>query len=235
MLETARQIAKTEQELQDALTSLKQTALQNVRIYIEYTMRNMFLKDIWPKVLKLYPQARLTLTAGDCENAWQFLENDVVDLLIVNTRTMFSKPCIQQIFHQDSYLLAASRSRYQETYLIERMKSKGSWKYDRVFMKDNFSLFPSLQQQAMEQTGLADCPNIVKTSTYQEAARLCCEKEGLSILPESLFHIIEADLLHIPLPEPFFVKGLLVWREEQALNPLYPCIRKLLEERYQEL
>lgn len=75
----------------------------------------------------------------------------------------------------------------------------------------------------MEQTGLADCPNIVKTSTYQEAARLCCEKEGLSILPESLFHIIEADLLHIPLPEPFFVKGLLVWREEQALNPLYPA------------
>ena len=73
-------------------------------------------------------------------------------------------------------------------------------------MKDNFSLFPSLQQQAMEQTGLADCPNIVKTSTYQEAARLCCEKEGLSILPESLFHIIEADLLHIPLPEPFFCK-----------------------------
>ena len=100
VLETARQIAKTEQELQDALTSLKQTALQNVRIYIEYTMRNMFLKDIWPKVLKLYPQARLTLTAGDCENAWQFLENDVVDLLIVNTRTMFSKPCIQQIFLQ---------------------------------------------------------------------------------------------------------------------------------------
>lgn len=79
VLETAKQIAKTEQELQDALTSLKQTALQNVRIYIEYTMRNMFLKDIWPKVLKLYPQARLTLTAGDCENAWQFLENDVVE------------------------------------------------------------------------------------------------------------------------------------------------------------
>ena len=52
VLETAKQIAKTEQELQDALTSLKQTALQNVRIYIEYTMRNMFLKDIWPKVLQ---------------------------------------------------------------------------------------------------------------------------------------------------------------------------------------
>lgn len=235
VLETARQIAKTEQELQNALTTLKQTAQQNVRIYIEYTMRNMFLKDIWPKVLKLYPQARLTLTAGDCENAWQFLENGVVDLLIINTQTMFAKPCIQQVFHQDSYLLAASPSRYQKTDLVQRMKSKGPWKHDRVFMKENFSLFPSLQQKAMEQTGLTDCPNIVKTSTYQEAARLCSEKEGLSILPESLFHIVETDLLCIHLPEPFLIKGLLVWKEEQALNPLYPCIRKLLEERYQEL
>ena len=55
-------------------------------------LENMFLKDIWPKVLKLYPQARLTLTAGDCENAWQFLENDVVDLLIVKTRSYFQEP-----------------------------------------------------------------------------------------------------------------------------------------------
>lgn len=234
VLETARQIIKTEQELQESLESLKQTALQNVHIYIEDTMRNMFLRDIWPQVLKTYPQARLTLTAGDCENALQFLENHSADLLILTTQEIFPQHYIQKPFHKDQYLLAADPSHYSEAELIKKMDKKGDWKHDTVFVKENYSIYPSLQQKAMSEIGL-DAAHLYPASTYQNAARLCSTKKGLSVLPESLFHIIKTDLLQIRLPVPFIATSLLVWKEEQAFNPLYHLIGELLEQKYQAL
>lgn len=235
VLETARQIARIEQELQGTLDAMRQMALQDVRIYIDYTMRNVFLRKIWPKVLVSYPKARLTLTSGDSENAWQFLQNGTADLLILNTRETPPYACIQQTFHEESYLLMASGARYKEADLVERMRNKGPWRHDRVYAKENYSLFPSPQEQAMEQIGLQNCPRIMRAATFQETARQCDEAGGLSLLPESLLHIVKTDLRPIALPEPFHVKGLLVWREEQSLNPLYPRIASVLEEMYQTL
>lgn len=234
VLETARQIAKAEQELQESLDLLKQTALQNVHIYIEYTMRNMFLRDIWPQVLEVYPKARLILTAGDCENAIQFLENNFADILILSTQETFPPHYIQKTFHQEQYLLTADSSHYKEAELKKKMEHKGSWKYDTVVVKENYSIYPSLQQKAMAEIGL-DTAQIYPASTYQNAARLCSTKKGLSILPESLFHVIKTDLLLIPLPSPFISTSLLVWREEQAMNPLYSLVGELLEQKYQAL
>lgn len=234
VLETARQIIKTEQELQESLNSLKQTALQTVHIYIEYTMRNMFLRNIWPQVLKVYPQARLTLTAGDCENALQFLENNSADLLVLTTQETFPQYYIQKPFHQEQYLLAADSSRYSKAELQKKMDKKGDWQHDIVLVKENYSIYPSLQQKAMAEIGL-DAARSYPVSTYQNAARLCSTKKGLSVLPESLFHVIKTDLLLIRLPVPFIATSLLVWKEEQAFNPLYHLIGDLLERKYQAL
>lgn len=234
VLETARQIIKTEQELQEALENLKQTALQNVHIYIEYTMRNMFLRDIWPQVLKVYPQARLTLTSGDCENALQFLENHSADLLILVTQETFPPHYVQRPFYQEHYLLSAAPSRYNQAELQKKMEQKGEWKHDIVLVKENYSICPSLQQKAMSEIDL-DAAHLYPASSYQNAARLCSTKKGLSILPESLFYIINTDLLRIDLPVPFIATSLLVWKEEQALNPLYHLIGDLLEQKYQAL
>lgn len=235
VLETARQIAATEKELQENLDKLKETALQNIHIYIEFTMRNMFLQDIWPTVRKLYPEAHLTLIAGDSENALQFLQNGSADLLIFLTQGTIPRHYMHLLFQEDRYVLAASRERYTEKELQERMEGRQGWTYESVYVRENFSLYPSLQQEAMEQIGLSACPNVYTTSTFREAAHLCTAKGGLSVLPESLFRILPDAPLLLPLPSSFSVKGVVVFKEEQSLNPLYKLIWKLLKEKYEAL
>ena len=235
VLETARQIAAAEKELHDQLEMLKKNAIQNIHINIEFTMRNMFLRDIWSRVRKLYPDAKLTLISGDSENALQFLQNGSADLLIFMTKKAVPKPFIQLVFQEDHYVLAASHERYTEKDLQEKMKKRQGWTYESVYIRENFSLYPSFQQEAMKQIGLSECPNVYTTSTFQEAAHLCTTKGGLSVLPESLFRILTDAPLLLPLPNGFPVKGVVVFKEAQALNPLYSLIWKLLKEKYEAL
>ena len=235
VIDTARQIAAEERGLQEALEKLKETAIHNVSIYIEFTMRNMFLRDIWPEVRKVYDEAHLTLIAGETDTALQMLQNGSADLLIYMTQKEVPKPYIQKTFLEDSYVLAASREWYTEHALQEKILKKTGWTHDRVFVKENYALSPSFQEEAMAGIGLSDCPHIETTSTFQEAAHLCATRKGLSVLPESLFHLLKEDFLKLPLPEGFPVKGVTVFKEEQALNPLYSLIWKLLKEKYQTL
>ena len=85
-------------------------------------------------------------------------------------------------------MLAASREWYTEHALQEKILKKTGWTHDRVFVKENYALSPSFQEEAMAGIGLSDCPHIETTSTFQEAAHLCATRKGLSVLPESLFH-----------------------------------------------
>lgn len=235
VLDTARQIVAEERELQKSLEKLKETAIHNVHIYIEFTMRNMFLRDIWPEVRKIYNEAHLTLIAGETDTALQMLQNGSADLLIYMTQKEVPNPYIQKTFLVDSYVLAASREWYTEHALQEKMMKKSGWTHDLVIVKENFALSPSFQEEAMNRIGLSDCSHIETTSTFQEAAHLCATRKGLSVLPESLFHLLKEDFLKLPLPEAFPVKGTVVYKEEQALNPLYALIWKLLKEKYQAL
>ena len=235
VLDTARQIVAEERELQKSLEKLKETAIHNVHIYIEFTMRNMFLRDIWPEVRKIYNEAHLTLIAGETDTALQMLQNGSADLLIYMTQKEVPNPYIQKTFLVDSYVLAASREWYTEHALQEKMMKKSGWTHDLVIVKENFALSPSFQEEAMNRIGLSDCSHIETTSTFQEAAHLCATRKGLSVLPESLFHLLKEDFLKLPLPEAFPVKGTVVYKEEQALNPLYGLIWKLLKEKYQAL
>lgn len=235
VLDTARQIVAEERELQKSLEKLKETAIHNVHIYIEFTMRNMFLRDIWPEVRKIYNEAHLTLIAGETDTALQMLQNGSADLLIYMTQKEVPNPYIQKTFLVDSYVLAASREWYTEHALQEKMMKKSGWTHDLVIVKENFALSPSFQEEAMNRIGLSDCSHIETTSTLQEAAHLCATRKGLSVLPESLFHLLKEDFLKLPLPEAFPVKGTVVYKEEQALNPLYALIWKLLKEKYQAL
>lgn len=230
-LTTARRMLKIEQETLSRIEKLRQNTPVTYRIFVDIEMRNLFIEQILPKFLSIYPGVKAALISGDVRTAWDFLNSHSVDVGVFPLHGEYPSTidCVS-VQHSEYVLLLPPHHPAAEPFSIHGVDMQ-LLQEETFILSQEFSSFHDLQWQILNYHHFKPA-KILHTHSMQATVQMVLGGHGVSFFPNTIISFLPAACKACSFNPPWRFQYVVAYAKSCGLNIYHTQLANLLTEHY---
>lgn len=232
-LTTARRMLQIEQETLTQIEELKKNTPQCYRIFSDIITRNLLIEQIWPKFQTQYPNLKLSLLTGNGDDAWEYLDKQMVDVGIFPYHGSIPAAIDWVSIEKSEYYLLLPPG-HPAVPLFSRYGIDFQMIKEETFILNQpYTFFSSLEQKILDYYHILPS-QILYSHSMNAIPQMVSNGRGISFFPANMLPFSQAYCAAFSFSPAWLFQYVVAWRKSNGLNAYNGLFAQLLMQHYSQ-